>query len=81
MALNERPCKDCKFYDRIILGDDSTKTRMGRCAAKSIYPALEQPGQIFPPGVKRMPLNKRGNIVPVYGSDVVANCLDFRALS
>lgn len=79
MALNEKPCKDCKFYDRIILGDDSVKTRQGRCAAKSIYPHRELEGQTFPPGVKRAALDEHPKMVIVYGSEVIGHCLDFRA--
>lgn len=79
MALNEKPCRDCKFYDRIILGDDSTKTNQGWCAEKSVYHASEQPGQVFPPNVKRAAPGELAKPYIVRGMTVVNNCLDFRS--
>lgn len=78
MALNEQPCKNCKNYDRIILGDDSTKTRQGWCAAKSLYPAVAMEGQVFPANIRRVKIGELAKPVIVYGSEVVGHCLDFR---
>jgi hypothetical protein len=42
----------CRNYDPIMTGAGK-ESRRGWCAALSVYPFKEQPGQIFPAGVKR----------------------------
>jgi hypothetical protein len=53
MAINDKPCGGCKNYDP-ILGSGERPKRRGWCIPRSLYPAEEGPGQIFPAGVKRV---------------------------
>ena len=78
MALNDKPCKSCKNFDRIVFGDDSKKTSQGWCAAKSIYHYQEQPGQVFPVGVKRAAPGELATPVIVKAGEVITNCIDYK---
>jgi len=73
-----KPCETCANYDPIIRGKD-TKGRHGRCAAQSVYPAVEQAGQVFPPGVKRAAEGELASPVIVVGSEVVKRCELYRS--
>jgi hypothetical protein len=75
--MADNPCKSCQNYDPIIRG--KTAGRHGRCAAKSTYPAQEQKGQVFPPGVKREAPGVLAKPVIVLGSGIVPACTLFRA--
>ena len=77
MALNNQVCGDCAHYDPML--SRGQKTGMGRCAAKSIYPAVEQKGQVFPAGVKRAEPGELGSIKIVRLKLLEANCGDFKA--
>ncbi len=75
--MADRPCNTCQNYDPIIRG--TKEGRHGRCAAKSTYPAKEQKGQVFPPGVKREAPGALAKPVIVVGADTVPACTLFRA--
>lgn len=72
------PCKNCQYYDPIKKGKDK-EARHGWCAAQSTYPATEQPGQTFPPGVKRAEPGELATPVIVVGKDAVKHCTLFRS--
>lgn len=71
--MAEKPCNQCQHYDPIIRGKDK-QGKHGRCAAKSTYPATEQKGQVFPPGVARAPDGELCKPVIVIGTEIVATC-------
>lgn len=75
--MADKPCKTCLHYDPIIRG--IKEGRHGRCAATSTYPATEQSGQVFPPGVKREAPGVRAKPVIVTGSGIVPTCALYRA--
>lgn len=51
--MNTNACGTCKNFDQLI-GPRNKAQQFGWCAARSVYPAKEGPGQVFPPNVKRM---------------------------
>ena len=65
--LNDQPCGTCVNYDPIKNAlDEKGKQQYannGWCKLKSIYPAVEEPGQSFPSGVKRA---NAGNLATPY---------------
>lgn len=78
MAINSKPCKDCANYAPIKVGDGKKQARRGWCSVKSVYPAQEQPGQIFPPGVRRAQPGELAKPVIVVGNEVQSHCDQFR---
>lgn len=46
-------CKDCKHY-AVIKSAKNRNPDYGWCNIRSVYPAIEEIGQVFPPNVKRM---------------------------
>jgi hypothetical protein len=76
-VINERPCKDCVYYDPIVIGDKQ-QTKRGWCAVKSEYPAVEPAGRLFPPGVKRVASGELAKPLIVVGAEVVGHCTTFR---
>jgi hypothetical protein len=58
----EHTCGECANYDP-ILGPGEKETKRGWCIPRSVYPAVEGPGQVFPPGVKRA---KKGELAKPY---------------
>lgn len=72
------PCNTCQLYDPIIRG--TTAGRHGRCVVSSTYPAVEQAGQVFPPGAVRVRPGQHPKPVIVVGADVVTTCARYRAL-
>lgn len=74
MALNEKPCRSCVHFDQIALGDGTKKARHGWCSVRSEYPAQEQPGQVFPIGVKRVPEGQLAKPYIVTADGVVGHC-------
>lgn len=75
--MADQPCSKCSFYDPILRG--SKEHAHGRCAAQSTYPHTEQPGQVFPAGVKREAPGELAKPVIVTGDETVTNCNLFRA--
>ena len=72
--MNTVKCKDCRHYD-VIRSGKTKAPKHGWCAARSIYPFKEGPGQIFPPGVQRVAaegMHPTPEIVT--GNSVVPNC-------
>lgn len=75
--MADQPCKECRNYDVIVKG--LAPTRRGWCAVQSVYPAVEQKGQVFPPGVKRAAPGELAKPHIVIGSDVIVpTCTLFR---
>lgn len=74
--MADKPCKDCQNYDPIIRG--VKEGRHGRCSVQSTYPATEQKGQIFPPGVARAADGELAKPVIVVGAEIVRGCNLFR---
>jgi hypothetical protein len=71
---NKLKCKDCRFYDSIGAkgrGSDSH----GRCAVKSVYPAKEGPGQVFPDGVRRVAEGELAKPFVVEADKVISSCV------
>lgn len=75
--MADKPCQECQNYDPIIRG--VKEGRHGRCAAQSTYPAAEQKGQVFPPGVARAEPGELAKPVIVVGTETVRGCNLFRA--
>lgn len=50
--MNSLPCGDCINYDPILAREEQ-ETLRGWCIARSLYPAKEGPGQVFPPNAQR----------------------------
>ncbi len=76
--MAEDPCKKCQHYDPIKKGKDK-EARHGWCSIQSLYPAREQSGQVFPPGVRRAQPGELAKPVIVIGNDVVKHCTLFRS--
>ncbi len=79
MSVNDKPCQTCVHYDPILRGDGTMKARHGWCAIRSVYPAQEGPGQVFPPRVKRVEPGALAAPVIVTGADAVPSCTTFHA--
>lgn len=72
--MNTVKCGDCKFYDPLVSGHVKRPAH-GWCAARSTYPMKEGPGQVFPPGVKRMTSEgKPSKPFIVTGAGIVETC-------
>ena len=71
--MNKLPCGECKLFDP-ILGPGEKKTRRGQCVPRSVYPAREGPGQVFPTGVARVPVGELAKPFIVKLDQVVAPC-------
>lgn len=76
--MADKPCKTCMNYDPIIRGKN-VPGRHGRCVPQSTYPAVEQPGQVFPPGAKRAEPGELACPLIVEGSGIVKTCQIYRA--
>ena len=74
--MADKPCNTCQNYDPIIRG--TKEGRHGRCAVKSTYPAHEQKGQVFPPGVARAEPGELAKPVIVVGTEVMKACGVYR---
>jgi hypothetical protein len=74
----DKPCDTCKNYDPITVQNGQNVGRHGRCAAQSTYPAVEQQGQKFPPGVKRVAPGQLAKPVIVTGTETVSACSLYR---
>jgi hypothetical protein len=77
--MADKPCNTCKNYDAITVRDGKDVGRHGRCAVKSTYPAVEQQGQTFPPGVKRVAPGERAKPEIVVGEEVIPACTLYRS--
>jgi len=77
--MADKPCNTCKNYDAITVRDGKDIGRHGRCAAKSIYPAVEQQHQKFPPGVKRAAPGQLAKAEIVVGENTVPACTLYRS--
>lgn len=71
--MNKLECGKCAKYDP-ILGPNEKRTKRGWCIPRSIYPATEGPGQIFPPGVKRAEAGELAKPFIVRDKQVVESC-------
>lgn len=76
--MADRPCDTCKNFDPIVRGTDKT-AKHGRCAPQSTYPAVQQPGQTFPPGVKRAVDGELAKPFIVVGAEVQKQCGLYRS--
>lgn len=72
--MADKPCDTCRNFDPIVKGDGKVTTRHGWCAAKSEYPAVEMPGQVFPPGVKRVQPGELAKPCIVGTKEIVPAC-------
>lgn len=77
--MNNHKCAECDFFDPIMRGTNKStrETNHGWCAKKSVYPKKEGPGQIFPPGVRRMETSEPAKPFIVRVDQVVSNCQEF----
>lgn len=71
--MNKLECGKCKEYDPII-GPNEKRTRRGMCVPRSKYPYQEGPGQIFPPGVKRVARGELSEPFIVREKQVISQC-------
>ena len=78
--MNDNPCGTCVHYDSILVGGGKKQrvARHGWCAIKSIYPAEEQPGQVFPDGVKRAAPGELASPHIVTAKGIVPMCVQRR---
>jgi len=75
--MNTNACGTCKNFDQLV-GPRSKAQPFGWCAARSVYPTREGPGQAFPPNVKRMDdPEKPAKPLIVYQTTVDAACVFF----
>lgn len=51
---NTLPCGQCAHYDGTSMQRAGKPTRMGWCAAYSVYPAVDPPDRPAPRGVRRV---------------------------
>lgn len=76
--MNTTPCGKCKHFDP-VLGPRNKVNPFGWCAVKSVYPAKEGPGQVFPPDVKRVDdASKPAKPFIVYQDKVETGCAFFQ---
>jgi len=66
-------CGECANYDP-ILGPGEKETKRGWCIPRSKYPAVEGPGQVFPPGVARVSIGEIAKPYIVKKRDVITAC-------
>ena len=72
--MNNLKCSECKYYAPIKSGR-SKNSFHGWCSVKSLYPFKEGPGQVFPPGVRRVESpDTPAKPEIVEGAKVVKNC-------
>lgn len=71
--MNKTPCGKCANYDP-ILGPGEKHKGLGWCIPRSKYPAQEGPGQVFPPGVKRVEHGKLAEPYIVEEHQVIEQC-------
>jgi hypothetical protein len=80
--FNDKPCDTCHHFDPILKGGQKglKETDWGWCAKKSVYPAKEGPGQVFPAGVQRVsdPASPAEPFI-VRRGEVKGNCTAFSA--
>lgn len=76
--MNKLICGLCQYYDP-ILGPNEKYLQKGWCAKRSLYPAQEGPGQIFPTGVKRVERGKLAEPYIVKHQTLVVGCADARS--
>lgn len=70
--MTTKTCGSCEHYDPVLRGTKETK--WGWCAKKSVYPAKEGPGQLFPVGVKRVEGGALAEPCIVRKEQIVPNC-------
>jgi hypothetical protein len=70
--MNISNCGGCEHFDPVIRG--TKPTPWGWCVKNSTYPAKEGPGQVFPPGVKRVTGAERPAPHIVRKEQIVPNC-------
>ena len=75
--MNELTCGKCTNYDP-ILGPGEKHIGRGWCTKKSKYPAIEGPGQVFPPGVERVAEGALAEPYLVDKTQVIPPCMDAR---
>lgn len=73
--MNTTVCGKCKNFDQLV-GPRNKAQPFGWCAARSVYPAKEGPGQVFPAGVKRVddPMKPAKPLI-IYQDTVDAGCV------
>lgn len=72
--MSDKPCASCTHYDPILVGGNRKEAHHGWCAVQSVYPAIEQPGQTFPDGVRRAEPGEPAKPHIVTGTGVVKLC-------
>lgn len=71
--MNELPCGKCLHYDP-ILGPGEKHIGRGWCIKRSKYPAVEGPGQVFPPNAERVEIGQLAEPYLVDKTQVIAPC-------
>lgn len=75
--MNELPCGKCQHYDP-VLGPGEKHIGRGWCIKKSKYPAVEGPGQVFPPNAARVAHGQLAEPYLVEQDQVIPPCPDAR---
>jgi len=76
--MADKPCNTCLNFDQITRGKNRP-TAHGRCIPRSVYPAVEQRGQSFPPGCARAEPGERAEPYIVMGAKIIPSCDLYRA--
>lgn len=78
---NNKTCDTCDHFDPVLKGKHGkvVETVWGWCAAQSIYPTNEGPGQKFPAGVTRAAEGEMAKPKIVRKNEVIPSCKLFKA--
>lgn len=70
------PCRDCIHFDQQHKNVNGAPVPVwfGHCARRSLYPAQELEGQVFPVGVRRAKHGELAKMVIVEPDEVRASC-------
>jgi len=71
--MNKLKCKDCVNYDPVA--HPQRRGSHGRCIPRSVYPALEAAGQVFPSNaVRQEDPQAPGKLHIVQGNTIIPHC-------
>jgi len=73
-TLNSLPCGQCAFFDGTTMPRPGKTSRLGWCAATSVYPAEDPVGRPAPRGVKRAAPGELPKPVVVTRQQVLPGC-------
>lgn len=76
--MNKLKCSSCVHFDEQYKFVNGRRVPLwyGLCAKRTVYPAKEQDGQVFPEGVKRAEEGQLAQPAIVQPGAVIPGCLD-----